>query len=547
MALVDQYGNPLKSARLTEEIATPTVTGVRQIFDDFVAPGLTPARLGRILRDSAQGDMHDFLTLAEEMEERETQYASVLATRKRAITGLEPQVIAPSEDARDEAIADAVREHILAHPGFPDLIDDLQDALGKGYSVAEIVWRTGGKLWVPDRYVHRDPRIFRFDRETREQLRLRTLSEPEGVPLEPCKYVVHVPKLKSGLPARNGLARLAAWAFLLKSFTLKDWAAFLEVHGMPLRLGKYGPAAGPQEKAVLLRAVRDLGADAAAIIPLGMEIELVETKGFSEKPFEGLAVYVDKALSKAIIGQTMSADEGASGGLAQAKVHDQVRGDIKHADARQLAVPLNRDIVRPFVDFNFGPQERYPTVVLPVVEEEDIKILAEAIERLVDRGLEIEVAEVRDRVGFKEPKAGAKLMHPRQASAAPAGQDPKPEPGQDPAPPLPKASQHRLDPRCCPGCGTTHRALNAVDPLADERDAIAAAGAADWERVVDPVLAAIQAAAAACSTYAEFEAALNRLQATLPTDALARSLAIAGMKARGLGDIGQDTATGAAA
>lgn len=538
-ALIDQWGRPLAPAsvaRLSQEIAVPTVTGVRQLFEEFVASGLTPHRLGRILRDAATGDMHEFLTLAEEMEERETQYASVLGTRKRAISGIVPQIVSPTEDALDEEIADAVRDDILAHAGFPDLVDDMLDALGKGYSVAEIVWRTDGPRWVPERYVHKDPRIFRFERERREELRLRVMGEPEGVPLEPCKYIVHIPKLKSGLPARNGLARLACWTFLLKSFSLKDWAAFLEVHGMPLRLGKYGPGAGPAEKAVLLRAVRDLGADAAAIIPTSMEIELVETKGFSEKPFEGFASYLDKALSKAITGQTMSADEGASGGLAQAKVHENVRIDIKKADARQLAVPFNRDLIRPYVDFNFGPQKRYPTAVWPVVESEDLKTLAEALESLIDRGLEIEMAEVRDRFGFREPEPKAKLMVPAAGKAATTAPEPKtPEP--EPA----KAANWRLDPRACPGCGSVDRTPNAAIVGDDERDRVAAEGAGEWERVVDPLLSAVQVAAAACNSFDEFSTALDRLAADLPVDALGRSLAVTGMKGRGLGDLGEGT------
>jgi phage gp29-like protein len=539
--LLDQWGNPIKTRGLREEIVTPSVTGVRQVFDDVVASGLNPARLAQVLRDAAQGEMYDFLTLAEEMEEREFQYRSVLGTRKTAIKGIEAFVKAPTEDAQDIEIADAVKEELVDRPDFTDLVGHLLDSLGKGYAVAEILWETSGTRWDIAGFEERDPRLFQWDRDTRRELRVRTTEDPNGLPLSPFKFVVHTPKLKSGLPARNGLARIAAWAFLLKSFTLKDWAAFLEVHGMPLRLGKYGPGASPQDRAVLLQAVRNLGRDAAAIIPQGMSIDFVEVKGFSEKPFEGFASYIDKQVSKVIIGQTMTADDGSS--LGQAAIHDKVRIDIKEDDARDLTVTLNRDVVRPWVDLNFGPRPRgkYPMIVLPVMEREDLAAYASAIGQLVDRGLEIEQAEVRDRIGHREPAKGAKILKPRGASGGgkrepqtpPATDDSSAEEDDDPA----RAdNRYRLKPGICPVCGPSV-ALNAE--ILDERDRLVEDALGDWERVMEPIREALQKAFEEATDFDDLDRRLLALAAVFPVDALARHIAILGMKARGNGFTGE--------
>lgn len=534
--ILDQWGNPVSALSLKQDAMGVTVTGIRDRFDDFIASGLNPVRMATILREAALGEMHDFLTLAEEMEERETQYASVMSTRKRAIQSIEVQVEAASDDAEDVKIADAVREAIAEHPDVYDVIGDLLDALGKGYSVVEIKWDTQGRLWQPAGFEWHDPRLFQFDRETRKELRKRALANYEGIPLEPYKFIRHIPRLKSGIPARNGLARLALWVFLLKSYSLKDWAAFLEVHGMPLRVGKFGPGASVDDKRVLLRAVRDLGADAAAIIPKEMEIEFVETKGFSEKPFEGFAVYLDKALSKAIIGQTMTADEGASGGLAQARVHETVRTDIKKADARQLEGALARDLVRPYVDLNFGPRPRYPKLTIPVTEQEDIKTLSEALKNLIPVGLKVQMSEVRDRLGFADPEEGAELMQ-----AAPA---PEP-PTKLPPPEKPAKAANRLHAQGCPCCGAGPKgfAANAVsaDPP-DERDLLVEEAMGQWEPDMKPVIAAVQKAAREASSYEAFVAALDELSGTLPVEALADRIAMQTMKARGLGEAGDDTA-----
>ena len=72
---------------------------------------LTPARLARILKESGDpgGDFRDYLTLAEEMEEREPQYRMALAQRKLAIRNLSPVVEAASKSKRDKDIAAGVQ------------------------------------------------------------------------------------------------------------------------------------------------------------------------------------------------------------------------------------------------------------------------------------------------------------------------------------------------------------------------------------------------------------------------------------------------------
>jgi len=512
-----------KQAELEEEQVTAEMTGVRQIFDETISPNLNPTRMARILRDAAEGNLHDFLTMAEEMEEREMQYRTVLSTRKAAVKGIEPFIKSPTEDKADIAIADAVRDELVDRPEFNDLIGDLLDALGKGYSVAEIIWRLDGTRWHVDCFEHRDPRLFHFDKATRQHLRIRVQGDQDGRELAPFKFIVHIPKLKSGIPARNGLARLAAWSYLLKSYSLKDWAQFLEVHGMPLRVGKYGQTAGPKERSILLKAVRNLGSDAAAIIPDDMSIEFVEVKGFSEKPFEGFSKYLDEQMSKAIVGQTMTTDAGGS--RAQAEVHDKVRIDIKEDDARQLATTLNEHLIVPWVALNFGVQKRYPLLTLPVMEREDLAVHARAVSELIDRGLEIEQAEVRDKIGYREPASGAKLMRPRATS----GQTlPDPETATN--------SRYRINPRHCARCAEL--AANGQLPE-DEADRLIAAELHGWERVMAPIMEAIIEQVRLAKNYQELDQRLDRLAVTLPVDQLAERLAILGMKARGNGFTGE--------
>lgn len=520
--LLDHRGVPVVTGNLSKEIAAPVLGGVHSVWTETILSGLTPMGMAEILRQASQGYPDRFFALAEEMEERDMHYASVLGTRKRAITGIEPIVISASEDEHDEDIAAAVRD-IVEQPMFADdYIADALDALGKGYSVVEIIWDKSGKTWSPSAFEWRDPRKFVIDRIDGRTLRLKEPGNLDGIDLPPFQFSVHQPKLKTGLPIRGGLARLAAWAFLFKSYTLKDWMAFIEVYGMPLRVGKFGRGASLDDKRVLLQAVRDISADAAAIIPKEMELEFIESKGSAGNAiFSSKAEYLDKQISKGILGQTMSTDDGAS--LSQAEVHENVRHDIARADARQMAATVNRDFIRPFVDLNFGPQDRYPTLVFPITEAEDVKTLVDAVERLVPLGLRVSMPEVRERIGFENPEEGVEVLTPPTSSPVSEPKKLKDDTARINAP--------------CTQCGEVHDL--AQDQRQDERnelDILADDALVDWQQDMDGVVAPLKQLFNTAKNYEQLATGIDDLTAKLDVGPIADRLGKLAMKARGLGD-----------
>ena len=464
MKLYDAYGREVDTAQLREEQASPTMAGVRNIYS-MMHPsiGLTPEKLIAIQREAEAGDPFLYLELAEEMEEKDLHYLAVISTRKQAIAGAELIVTPASEAAEDHRAADLVREFVGG--GAFDLegaLYDILDAIGKGFSATEIVWDTAGREWIPRRLVWRDPRWFMFDWISGEELLVRTLRnqgplapteaaavapaqarqtsgahyrsrwnaggvsgsgaqigiQPLTAPLAPYKFIVHVAKAKAGLPVRGGIARAAGWAYLFKNYVLKDWVTFAEIFGQPLRLGKYSPGATEADKQALLSAVANIGTDAAAIIPESMLIEFVETRGAGgAEVYERFCEYLDKQVSKAVLGQTLTTETPREGGgsRAAAQVHDTVRRDIMESDARRLGATLTRDLVRPIVDLNLGPQRRYPRIGLGLSADNDVKLFADMVAARADRGLRVGQREVLRRLGLPEPTAGEPLLEPAAA------------------------------------------------------------------------------------------------------------------------------------
>lgn len=518
--ILDHRGNPLRRKTLTREVAAPRMTGVRSMWGiDSVASSITPDSLVALLQNAANGDHQQYLTLAEEMEERELHYASVLSTRKLAISGLPVVVEAASDDAKDIELADEVRE-LTRRPEFGEMLDNTLDALGKGYSANEIMWDRSERQWWPRDYEYRDPRFFRFDPVSGRDLQLLDDNGSTSTVLPAYKFIVHKPAIKSGLPIRGGLARLACVGYMCKAYTVKDWMAFAEVFGMPLRIGRYSPNASQDDINTLINAVANIGTDAAAVMPDGMRIEFEQAGNGAggDKLFLALAEWWDKQISKGVLGQTMTADDGSS--QSQANVHNEVRGDILVSDARKLSNTLNRDLVEPFIDLNHGPQKAYPRLILQVTEPEDIEALTNALETLVPLGLRVEESVIRDRLGLPDPREGEDvilLKAPQTASMPPVEMD--------------TATNH--SDHHCPSCA---KARNAQDDVTDTIDDLMSDPLDDWEEQLKPVIDPIIKLAEESESYDEFIAALPSLLGEMDSTEMIKRLALETFKARGMGD-----------
>ena len=380
----------------------------RTPWSDFsVLNRLSPERLVAILRDVRSGECPaEYLELAQDMEMRDIHYRSVLSTRKDAVCGLEIRVEPASDDRKDIEIAQAVENDIIKNRAarFVPLLRDMLDALAKGFSVNEITWDTSGKTWKPKKYVWKDPRWFQYDKETGQTLMLRDELTTELHPLIQNKFIIHEPHLISGTQIAGGLALPALFYFMLKSYDVTSWAAFIDRYGFPIRLGKYSRKATQDDIKTLRRAIASIGADFGAVIPEGATIEIIESKTSSENTdaYQKMATWIDKQISKLVLGQTMTTDDGSS--RAQGEVHEEVRQDIAAADSIAIADTLNSSLVVPYVNFNFGEQERYPEIVLYKPDEKNIEQIVSSIEKLAPHGLTVRADEVRSLLGLSKPE-----------------------------------------------------------------------------------------------------------------------------------------------
>jgi len=385
---------------------------------DYPSTGLTPAKLMAILRQADAGDPAQALALFEEMEEKDAHLCAVANTRRLALTGLEWQIVSAADvrEGVDRAAADEAaaycREVLSTIETFDETLQFLSLALGRNLALAEIVWdRVNHETRIVD-VVPIDFARITFDAQDRP--RILTQTEPhDGIEVTWGKFVVHAPHAVAGHPPRGGLLRVTAMVYLAKTRALKAWVLFVEVFGMPVRIARYDSSATTEEKRELLRMLETLGSNAAGIFSKAIELEIVEAnRGTQSPPYDKLVDFLNREMSKAWLGQTLTTEtSGLSGVFAASKVHEKVRKDIRADDIRKEARTIRRDLLAPMTAFRFGPEAPVPyfrrVPAGPTDTQELVAVLDAAVNRL---GVRVPTGWAHDALGIPRPADDATVL-----------------------------------------------------------------------------------------------------------------------------------------
>lgn len=433
MSLMDWFKTKLTPALVKEQqTASPQSALLHREFANHPSRGLTPARLAQIMQEAEQGSMLAQAELFMDMEEKDAHIAAELSKRKMAVKKLDWKLDPP----RDATAAEKKNTKILE-----DLIRDeldvgiirmnMLDAIGHGYSCIELGWgRNAQGLWYPNQIEHRPPSWFTCPPDDRNTLHLRDSSSFYGVPLQPFGWIVHIHKARSGYLSRTGLHRVLAWPYLYKNYSVRDMAEFLEIYGLPIRVGKYAPTASAEEKRDLLRTVLSIGHNAAGIIPDTMQLELQQVAGAGNADsFKVMIDWCEASVSKAILGGTLTSSTGANGNRSLGDVHNEVRLDIRDDDATQLDQTLSSHLVYPMAMLNgLFADNRCPSWVSDTQEPDDLALFADALPKLAAAGARIPVRYVNLKLKIPEPEEGEEILQMRSVenyaqSAKPTAQN----------------------------------------------------------------------------------------------------------------------------
>jgi phage gp29-like protein len=227
--------------------------------------------------------------------------------------------------------------------------------------------------------------------------------------------------------------------------------------------------------------------------------------------YNNMADWIDKQVSKLVLGQTMTTDEGSS--RSQSETHDKVRDDIADSDIQQIVDTLNATLTVPYIKLNFGEQDEYPRIDLFKPDEKNIDQIIAAVEKLGPQGLKVKADEVRSLIGLSNPEEDDAVIGGRASYT----QEMQPFTGELNA--------------------SRNIALNAAanSEPADGVDELVAENEGGYIAISDEIASVIEKAADTAVDFESFQKELTKLVANWEPDKIAECIAVATFKARALG------------
>lgn len=363
----------------------------RDITKGFIHPELLQPPQDTVLQQRSAGDYALYREVL-----RDDQVQSCLQQRRDAMISREFVVDAGGNKRIDKKAADFIRE-MLTQIGFDHVSGKMHYGVYYGFAVGENIYVRDGQYVALDAIKVRDRRRFGFDGEQR--LRLLTFEHPNGLLLPERKFwTFSTGADHDDEPYGLGLAHWLYWPVHFKKNGLTAWLKFLDKFATPSVLGKYPDdnTVSAEKRQQLLQACEDIQRDSAAVIPNSMTLDLLEVARNGAIDYATLFNSMQGIISKVILSQTMTTDNGSS--RSQAEVHENVAKRVIKSDADLSCGSFNQQVVRWLCDWNF-PEAAYPQVWRVMEDEEDVNQRAARETEIVGWGFKPTYKHVVDTYG----------------------------------------------------------------------------------------------------------------------------------------------------
>ena len=158
-------------------------------------------------------------------------------------------------------------------------------------------------------------------------------------------------------PDKGGILERIAPMTIYKRHSWASWDEFEQIFGVPIRIAKT-MINTKKHKDELQEWLQMMGTSSYGIFDKQTEIEIKENqKTDSFNVFDKKIERINKEMSKGIVGQTMTMDDGSS--KSQADVHLQVFQDITDADIADVQDWINDDFIPVLRNLGFDIPEGY--------------------------------------------------------------------------------------------------------------------------------------------------------------------------------------------
>jgi phage gp29-like protein len=362
-----------------------------------------------------------------ELEEKDEDVGDAIAEMKLSVQKREMQITPGDESARAVDAANFIEQQINALPDWRNSFDALLDAPFYGHSISEMIFDVSeGQAALTD-VCDRPQELFCFaplNYPQIGQLRLKNfIGDYDGVKVPEAKFITFASRSRAGNRMGRPLLRSVYWASWFKRNVQRFWMRLAE-RGPGTAVVTYPQGGDADEKRQALAAAEALIENVAMAVPESFQVlqDLLKgTRTADPATYEQLYSAMESKIYRRIVGSTLTShgSDGGKGTQALGNVHAETKEDRSVELTLQIDAVLNRQLVRPLVLWNFGPDCPMPKLAHDTSNAEDLGARVTVDDTLQSMGLPMTKKYVYNRYGVDVPEEGDELLE-RPAAPAPS-------------------------------------------------------------------------------------------------------------------------------
>lgn len=342
-----------------------------------------------------------------ELEEKDEDVGNALDDLKLSVMSREMSLQPANEDdSRAVDVKDFVEQQLQA-VGFDDVLDNILDAPGYGFSVQEMMFDVSAGQVALTSIDDCPQDLFLFGNRFRPQVgNLQYLEQPfaaEGIEVPESKFLITTYRKRSGNRMGRPLLKNVFWPSWFKRNVERLWLQFAE-KGPGTAVVRYNDPDSAIEKQRAAEIAQAIVESTAISVPKSFEIETELLKiARSQQPsvYKEFYTLMQYAITRRILGETLTSfgNEGGRGSNAQGQTHAETKDQRSKFLAKMLMKVVNRQVVRPLVLWNFGPDAPMPKWTVDIEEKEDLQARLTIDAGLQKMGKKFTAGYVADRYG----------------------------------------------------------------------------------------------------------------------------------------------------
>ena len=448
---------------------------------------LTIARAIALLEEGVRGEFADLQWTYQAIERRYPVLRAVKARRSAALLKLDWDIKVPDDLPRGmESLAEEQR---AALRGLYDGVGNLREALRflalaefRGFAHLQKHRDRGGRItelhWLPQWNWVRDGMFgaWAYNAEARQTgFSSMTPADILGEGLDRGEFVLR--------ECESPINEVGLIACVRAAMGEKDWAAFVEIFGLPNCIVVMPPSV-PNDKADEYQIAAERVAEGASgAIPSGADAKFPGASVRGNAPFREWVEWQEKDVVLAATGGKLTMLTESGSGTLAGGAHQDTFDDIAASEAEDISETLQRDVDLVELARLFPGQPVLAYFELAAPESEDQDKLTDRVSKLSTAGFQADSDELTEKLGLKlTPKASPVPPGPGEPAARPGpGPGPTPPEAGDDRPTPPDPIENRRAPGALETSGTRQLAAAIAADLAPLRRRLAAV-----ESIEDP-------------------------------------------------------------